>query len=181
MITSLLIAATLSTPPLGFSLRPPSLELDPAPKPVECAADMTTFEPSPVPFDDVHIIPYRIEGERQPQHWKVRPGVLLSECGFVGVINTRASAKRLRLEVESLWNLVYARDTAWEKAETNYQDTIVKMMDDLRAANTPSFWEEWDGAIMFGIGILVTAGAVAGTAAIIKALSSAQAAAMATL
>jgi hypothetical protein len=117
---------------------------------------MLTFDPDPVPFDDTVVIPYK-DADKKQQHWKLRPGILLSECGFVHVINTAAEHKRLKIEVEALTTLKETRDRQWVKAELGYQDTIVKLQDDLRKANSPSFWETYDGPIMFGAGIVATA------------------------
>ena len=62
-LRSLLIALLVAPAdkPLGFSLIPPDIELAPPAKKVECAPDMATFEPDPVPVDGDVIIPYKDE------------------------------------------------------------------------------------------------------------------------
>lgn len=143
--------------PLGFSLMPPDMDLAPPAKKVQCEKNMLTFAPDPVPFDVEVWIPY--EGEDGAKlRWKLRPGVLLSECGFVHTLNIAIEHKQLKVEIDSLRSLLSIRSQGWETAEIEYQGTIVTLQGDLRKANQPSFWEEIDGTV----GIIV--GAVLGVA-----------------
>lgn len=163
--------------PLGFSLMPPDMDLSPPAKKVQCEKDMLTFAPDPVPFDGEVSIPYEDEDGNKLQ-WQLRPGVLLSECGFVHTLNIAIEHKQLKIEIDSLHTMLSIRSQGWEKAEVEYQKTIVALQEDLRKANTPSFWEENDGTIAFTVGIIlgVAAGValVFGAAEIVKALQNQQ-------
>jgi hypothetical protein len=163
--------------PLGFSLMPPDMDLTPPAKKVRCEKDMLTFGPDPVPFDHNIWIPYEAAGGEKTR-WKLRPGVLLSECGFVHMLNIKIEHKQLKIEADSLHTLLSIRSQGWDTAEREYQTTIVKLQDDLRKANQPSLWEENDGTIGLVVGLVLGIGAgiamVFGGIEMVKALNQQQ-------
>ncbi len=177
---ALLLAAALSQSPapektpevkkpvLGFSLMPPKLDLGPPAKSVECAADMLRFSPESVPFDEPKSISYTEDGKKMV--WRLRPGILMSECAFVGVINTKVEHKRLTRENEALKSLEAAQRRQYIKAEESYQETIKALQNDLREANEPSLWEHIDGPVMFGLGVVATGLVVWGSVEVYKAI-----------
>jgi len=159
--------------PLGTSLVPPNIDIEkyltPPPPPVPCEQDMTTFEPSPVPLHDDFTIRYK-DQEGNNQTWILQPGMLVSECGFLEIINTAAEHKRMKHELGVLTKLRLREYDIWRQAEWGYQTRIVELEQDLKEERTGTWWDEWKGEVMFGLGIAVTAAVIVGSVEIIQAV-----------
>jgi hypothetical protein len=135
--------------PLGFSMVPRlDLDLPPAPKPVECAEDMTTFLPRPTPLVGDFTIKYI--KDNKPKTWILKPGFLYSECEHLRVINTMLERNRLKKEVAAYEKLRTKEHAHWANGELAYQREILRNREG-------SFWEDWDAPIMFGLGMLTIA------------------------
>lgn len=172
-MTALLLLSLLAEPakmPLGFSLLPPDPVLEPSPPPVECADDMTTFEPRPTPFEGPVTVVQEGPGGQEIR-FQLDPGILLSECGFTQATNTRIEARRLRLELAALRALWAFKQDQWGKGEAHYQETVLRLQESLREANSPSFWEEWDAHISAVVAVVLTVAVVWGTVELYKALA----------
>jgi len=172
-VTALLLLALLAEPaemPLGFSLLPPNPVLEPPAPPVECTEDMTDFEPRPTPFEDTMIIPYKGD-KKEVLHFRLAPGILLSECGFTKATNIKIEHRRLKLELAALRTLWAFKQAQWTSGEVRYQETIEALQKDLKEANAPSFWEEWDAPIVAAITVVLTVAAIWGTVEIYKAIA----------
>lgn len=169
---TLLVAVLLAADPtpLGVSMLPPSIDLEkylePVKPPVPCEPDMTTFEPSPVPLHDIFTVYYNDKAGKKTA-WELRPGVLMSECGFVDVINTASDHKRLGRELGVMTQLRIREFELWRQAESQYQVRIVGLEKELAEANTPSFWDEWKGPVMYGLGIATAVAVVVGAASLV--------------
>jgi len=159
--------------PLGTSAVPPNTDiekyLEPPAPPVPCEQDMTTFDPSPVPLHDDFTIRYK-DPEGNNQTWILHPGMLVSECGFVEIINTAAEHKRMKRELGILTELRLRERDIWMQAEWGYQTRIVELEQDLKEERTGTWWDEWKGEVMFGLGIAVTAAVIIGSVEIIQAV-----------
>lgn len=174
MIVTLLLsflAAEAEAPTLGLSLQPPSIEL-PSPEPaVQCEPGMTLFDPDPVPLVVDKVIEYT-DDENMKRKWVLRQGILLSECGFVEVLNTQAEHGRMRVELNALRVLTKMKEDFWVKAEYQYQERVMKLEEERAAALEPSLWDEWKSFIMFGAGIVVAGFATWGVVELMKAQAS---------
>lgn len=163
------------TTALGVSALPPSINLDqylePAKPPVPCTDDMTTFEPSPVPLDGEVNVPYLDRSGRKTS-WILRPGILVSECGFVEIINTASEHKWLLREIGVLRQLRIKEFELWRQVEGQYQVNILRLEQELEDAKVPTLWDSWKAPIMYGLGIATAVGVMAGTAALVNAAGS---------
>jgi hypothetical protein len=133
---------------------------------------MATFKPDPLPILKDLLIAYKDERDKL-QTWTLRPGILMSECAFVGYLNVQAEHKALLAEVAILMALQEAWAPAWIKAENKYQTRIVELEGERDAALKPSLWDEvWDDLkviLAFVAGAGLTAAVIFGSAELVKA------------
>ena len=138
--------------PLGYSLFTTALDLGPDIKRIECTADMTKFKRMEVDEEAARAIVYE-DADNVTRTLHLTAGILVSDCEFVEMINLKAEHKRYKSNlttIKTYWEILIP---AWDKAETEYQKTIVALQVDLREANKTTLWEEWDGPIMFILGV----------------------------
>ena len=154
-MTALLLLALLAAEPaersdeampLGMTSVPLQIDLEqylpPLKPPVPCDPGMTTFEPKPTPLAGDFGISYIDQKTGKKSSWLLEPGMLVSECGFVEMINIRAEHKRLKLELSSLRDLRVREFDLWKQAELGYQTRIVGLENDLR--DVSGFWQLYD-------------------------------------
>lgn len=174
-MTALLLAVMLAADPtpLGVTLVPPNMDVEqylapPAP-PVECAPDMSRYEQIPISLKEPVALKLTDENG-QRYDLTLRSGMLLSDCGFVKVINTAAEHKRLTRELTIIKDLRLKERDLWTQGEAKYQLRIMELEEKLKDARTPSFWDEWKAPIMYGLGIVTAVGVTVGTAYLIDSL-----------
>jgi len=169
-ILLLVTAADAEEPPLGISLRPPTLELPPRPERVKCEEDMTRFNPDPVPLLENKVVAYK-DADEKYMTWTLRPGILMSECGFVDHLNVLAEHKAMQAELNAVVQWMNLATKFWSEAETQYQTRIVELEEDVKDAREPTLWDEIKTPLAFFLGAAVTVGLIFGTAEIIKAMA----------
>jgi len=159
-----LLCFLLAVPDLGL----PKLDIDtylaPPDPPVVCVEDMTRFDPSPVPIDEPLGIKYTDDGK--PQVWLLRPGLLISECEAVNVINLKTEHQRMKLELRVLRDLRDREHDLWDVREKQFQVTVEELQD----MTTPGFWDEWKAPIMYGAGVMTAVAILWATAEIVKTM-----------
>ena len=124
----------------GTRLELHNVELTPPTPAIECVPGMTVFEPDPVPLPLDTVIEYTDELKRR-RTWVLRQGILVSECGFIEILNIKAEHGRMKTELKSLNELMKVQESLWASAEEQYQRRI----SELEEATAPSLWDEWKG------------------------------------
>lgn len=170
-MSTLLLLALLSggeTEGLGFSLASPAFQLPPPEPAVPCTSDMTTFEPDPVPILTDLVVAY-LDADGKHKTWTLRPGILMSECGFTQVLNIKAERQRMEVEVRVLTHLTQFYQQNWARAEASYQDRILGLEKERNAALESSWWDDWKGPTMFVLGAITAVAATLVVVEIVKA------------
>lgn len=157
-----------ATPLLGSSLQPPDVKLPPPAPAVKCEPGMTVFEPDPVPLMVDKVIEY-YDDENLWNKWTLRQGILVSECGFVEILNIRAEHTRMTLELQTLEAVTAMRSDFWRGAELRYQKRILELEEERAAALEPSLWDEWKGYVLFAAGVATAGLVIWGSVEVMKA------------
>ena len=173
LLATMLVANPAVGTPLDVSLVPPNMDMEkylaPPSPPVKCSDDMTRYEQIPVSVKDA--VELKLTNENDEEYMLLlRSGMLMSDCGFVRVINTAVEHKRFKLELGTIKDLRLKERDLWTQGEYKYQLRIMELEEQLKNARMPSFWDEWKAPIMYGLGIATAIGVTVGTAYMVNSL-----------